>query len=378
MMPATTISVGARPAVFRGRGTWLSGASASARPVALRLDDQAGALVIGGSLHWPYDDIRRLPDQAGDDRITLRSAGDRIGRLVLHAPDDLRIIRTRARRIDRAAPPSRRPSLILAWAVAALASVAVIMFVLVPYLADRLAPLLPEAGERALGEATYEQVRRVLGPEYGVPLEVCDTSEGTAALAEMTGTLTAGTDLGARVEVSVLDHELVNAFALPGGRVVIFRGMLEAAEAPEELAAVIAHEIGHVAAGDPTRIALRSAGSIGVLGLVLGDFAGGTVVLFLTNRLIQADYTRAAEAAADSFAHARLREAGLPPSAIASLFERLRETGGEPTALERHFLSHPEIGDRIAAARAATPEGQQVRPALTPAGWAALTSICDD
>ena len=45
----------------------------------------------------------------------------------------------------------------------------------------------------------------------------------------------------------------------------------------DDVAAVLAHEIGHVAARDPTRIALQTAGSAGLLGLVLGDFAGGTI-----------------------------------------------------------------------------------------------------
>lgn len=67
---------------------------------------------------------------------------------------------------------------------------------------------------------------------------------------------------------------------MPGGLIILFRGLIDAAESSDEVAAVYAHELGHVVARDPTRIALRSAGSIGVLGLLLGDFAGGAVVLF--------------------------------------------------------------------------------------------------
>ena len=84
----------------------------------------------------------------------------------------------------------------------------------------------------------------------------------------------------------------------PGGRLVFFRGLLEEAENPDEVAAVLAHEIGHVVYRDPTRDALRSAGSLGVLGLLFGDFAGGTVALFIANQLINASYSQAAEARA--------------------------------------------------------------------------------
>ena len=50
------------------------------------------------------------------------------------------------------------------------------------------------------------------------------------------------------LRVSVLDHGMANALAVPGGRILIFRGLLEAADNPEEVAGVLAHEIGHVAA----------------------------------------------------------------------------------------------------------------------------------
>ena len=138
----------------------------------------------------------------------------------------------------------------------------------------------------------------------------------------------------------------------------------------------MAHEIGHVVARDPTRIALRSAGSIGVLGLMFGDFAGGAMVLFLTERIISADYTQAAEAAADAYAHALLIEADLSPAALADLLERLLGDVGQAPPIVQHFLAHPAVADRIAAARAAVPEGFQARPALSPEDWAALLSIC--
>jgi len=109
----------------------------------------------------------------------------------------------------------------------------------------------------------------------------------------------------------------------------------------------------------------------------LGDFAGGAVVLFLTERLIAATYTREAEAGADSFAHRTLVDAGIPPSALATLFRRLLDKDGEPGALMAHFLSHPDLGDRIARAAAADVEmSGPLRPALGEVDWQALQHIC--
>ncbi|EAR49802.1 hypothetical protein OG2516_08608 [Oceanicola granulosus HTCC2516] len=375
--PGTVIAVGRTPPRFRGHGIYLDGTSAAARATALSFDDATGELVLEDvGARWPYDEIRRLRDQAGGDQAVLRLADDPVRRLVLSAADDIRLVRSRARRLDRA-PRVRGRGRLAAWGVAAVASVALIVLVLVPALADRLAAFLPPGGERALGEATYEQIRNALGDDM-MPLEVCDAPEGRAALAALEARLTEGAGLEVPLTVHVLDHEMANAFALPGGHIVFFRGLIEEAARPEEVAAVFAHEIGHVAARDPTRIALRSAGSIGVIGLLLGDFAGGALVLVLTNQLIRADYTREAEAAADAFAHRRLLAADLPPDGVATFFERLLdETGApEPHSFARHLSSHPAMGDRIAAARAATPEGRVFSPALDADQWAALQAIC--
>jgi beta-barrel assembly-enhancing protease len=76
-------------------------------------------------------------------------------------------------------------------------------------------------------------------------------------------------------------------------------------------------------------------------------------VLFLVERLIEASYSQGAEAAADAFAHDRLRAADLPPGALATFFDRLRAEHGDAEGFVAHFLSHPQLGDRIARAEAA-------------------------
>ncbi|MDA9208015.1 M48 family metallopeptidase [Octadecabacter sp.] len=364
--------------VVEGQGLFLDGDRATPQPVRLTYDDAAQRLVLHtetGRLNWRYTDLRALRDQAGDDTLILRLQNDPTARLVVQNPQDRHLVRSRAKRLNKRAKTVRRGRL-LSWAAAAIGSVALIIFVLVPIMADQLAKYLPPAGERALGDATFEQIRTALDETGFAGLATCDAPDGLAALGKMENRITAGMDLETPLTVHVLDHPMVNAFALPGGYVVFFRGLLEEAETAEEVAAVFAHETGHVVARDPTRIALRSAGSIGVLGLLLGDFAGGAVVLFMAERIIQADYTQDAEAAADVFAHNALLGADLPPSAIATFFERLSH-GDHESGFMEHFQSHPALGDRIAAAREAEPENAEFRPVLTNDEWAALQSICD-
>lgn len=72
-----------------------------------------------------------------------------------------------------------------------------------------------------------------------------------------------------------------------------------------------------------------------------------------------------------------LLQANLPPSAIATFFKRLADEGADPTGIMAHLQSHPAMGDRIEAARAATLQGAKFAPILTQDEWAALQSICD-
>jgi predicted Zn-dependent protease len=100
-------------------------------------------------------------------------------------------------------------------------------------------------------------------------------------------------------------------------------------------------------------------------------------VLFLAERIIKADYTQDAEAAVDTFAYTALLGADLPPSAIATFFSRLALQNGEDAGIMEHLMSHPALGYRIAAARAAEHEGANFRPVLIEPEWDALRMICD-
>lgn len=376
----TVIKIGAQPEAFAGKGIFLDGQSAAPRKASLEIDEAREALVISfegdAPVFWGLDDIRRLRDQAQDDLMILRLRDDPLARLILSADEDKAIAAARAREMERAPPVEGKRRLVL-WGGGAIAAVALMVFVFIPFLADNLAGLLPASGKRALGETVLEDLRGALDQSGMNPVSFCEESDGMAALAAMGARLFPEPPVEEDLLVYVLDHEMVNAFALPGGIIVFMRGLIEEAQSAEEIAAVYAHEVGHVAARDPSRIALRSVGSAGVLGLLLGDFAGGAVVLFLTNRLIQADYTQEAEAAADAYSHRVLLEAGVRPDAMAAFFERLRAEYGDAPAIVAHFLSHPAMEDRIAAARAATPEDGKYRPILSDAEWQALGRVCE-
>ena len=346
------------------------------KPFAVTPQVVDGTLVLklsdGREVRWPVEGIRRLPDSAAKTNAILRWIEDPVARLIVKDPKILRSLP----RLTRRAPPKGRARL-AAWAVGAVAAVVLQIFVLVPLLADNLAGFIPPEGERALGEATLGHIRQALDTTGLGEIPACEAPDGRAALDRLTARLTAGTAYADGLTVLVLNHGMINAFALPGGYVVLFDGLIQAAEGPDGVTAVLAHEIGHVASRDPTRHALRSAGSIGVLGLLFGDFAGGAAVLMLTEQLISAQYSQAAETGADAFAHDMLENAGISPAGLGDMFEVLRDKHGDRQGVEAHFMSHPSLGSRIDAARAAVQEGAAYTPSMSAEDWQALQNICD-
>ncbi len=375
----TTIHVGAEPAKPEGYADFLDGRSAKIQRVKFEILEAADSLVItppeAKAEIWRISELREVPDQADAKRLVLTSTKRGLARLTLTDDTSITVLRSRARKLQ-AKPPVRGKWRVLGWAGAAVASVFVIVFFLVPVMADQLARFIPPEGERALGEKTLEQIQTALGNDF-LPIDFCTEPKGTAALRKMQDRLQHD-DLGLPypVTISVLDHPMVNAFALPGGQVVFFSGMIDAADNPDEIAAVMAHEIGHVVARDPTRIALRSAGSLGVIGLLLGDFAGGAAVLYMVEQLIQADYSQEAEAAADEFGIEMLIHANVDPGALGTLFEKLREEYGDTSGFAEHFATHPSLGDRIEVSRAAGSRLPDPTPSLNEDDWQALKGVC--
>ena len=82
----------------------------------------------------------------------------------------------------------------------------------------------------------------------------------------------------------------------------MFEGLIDKSESADELAGVIAHEIGHVAHRDGTRSLLQAAGLSFLFGMLLGDFVGGGAVVIGARAVLQSSYSREVESAADRYA----------------------------------------------------------------------------
>jgi putative metalloprotease len=162
----------------------------------------------------------------------------------------------------------------------------------------------------------------------------------------------------ARVPVHIYEIAPVNGLAAPDGRIFITRGFYqkytEGTVTAEEMASVIAHELGHVALGHSRRRMIDFSGQNAirvVLATVLGRFLPGigVYVAGLLTSMLAARLSRQDEYEADEYASALLVKAGIGTGPQKTLFEKLEfltgATGGAPAWL----MSHPKTAERVAA-----------------------------
>ena len=156
--------------------------------------------------------------------------------------------------------------------------------------------------------------------------------------------------------IKVIDSDEVNAFALPGGFFYVNKGLVLAADNEAELAGVMAHEIGHVAARHAMENqAKMQAMDIGMLaGILLGGGIIGNVLYngggFFEGMAFM-HFSRGAEEEADRLGVQYMWAAGYDPTAMATMFEKLEaKNKKKPGTIARMFMDHPAPADRRAAA----------------------------
>jgi len=143
-----------------------------------------------------------------------------------------------------------------------------------------------------------------------------------------------------------------NAFALPGGTIVITDDMVKAADSPEEVQAVLAHEIGHVELRHVMRSVLQNSAVAVAVAAVTADAASLSVAIAgLPVMLAQAKYSREFEAAADEYAFQLLKQKGYSPAAFASLMERIAAKHGDDERAFSYVSTHPVTEERVKRAR---------------------------
>jgi Zn-dependent protease with chaperone function len=374
-------------------GRYADGKSAVIREVraqfggeAVRIMDMAGQELE----NWLYDDIRLVDRPVAGRPARLLNLTQEMARLEVSGEEPLEILHRLAP--DIAKTGMRDPA---QWRLAAALTVALgLLFGGIWWGLSSSAPLIaammPVEVEERIGKSTVEQVTLLFGGFRGTDELTCRRRDGLRALDAMTEQLTAVDDSPYEFKVRVLDIDIPNAFAAPGGYIVIFRGLIDLAESPDEVAGVLAHEMGHVTHQHSTTHLIRAIGfQTLIVPLISGGAMAADVLSQMGQAALQASYTRDMEEDADRVAVALMNSAGLKAATFTDLLYRIEqkfgalqekdEEGGEGAddgsfSIPDMMATHPSTPDRARMVRElAAPGGVS---GLDAAQWQALRSIC--
>src|SRR5262249_27608717 len=247
-------------AVRSGPGIFFDGTTGVRHAVSVELDRDA-LLVRAAEGHllacWDYGELEPLSAPEGMLRLG-RLGSPVLARLEVHDAALAAAIDQMATTVDRSGATERRSrTKVVLWSIAAVVSLVIVTIFGVPLLADRLTPYVPLSFERRLGAAADKQRRSMLDTDHKGERFECGggatEQEGLAALKRLGSRLEPQASLKLPITLAVLRKSEANAIALPGGRIYVFDGLIKRAETADEVAGVIAHEIGHVAHRDGTR-----------------------------------------------------------------------------------------------------------------------------
>lgn len=146
----------------------------------------------------------------------------------------------------------------------------------------------------------------------------------------------------------VLDNPQVNAFAIPGGRIYVFKGLLDLVDTPEELAAVLAHEMGHVEHRHSVDKLIKEFG----IAILFGISGGEDVVLLsdVAESSVSTSFDRKYEKEADQFSLSLMESAQMSPKHMARVFRKFNKENFAYDERLEFVMTHPHNNSRIKAA----------------------------
>jgi Zn-dependent protease with chaperone function len=263
------------------------------------------------------------------------------------APPELRDYLERTAEHVRRSRRSRR--LVIAVAAGSLSALLLTLWFGFDTLVSLAVSRIPVEWEQKIGEAAQRDLLAGQTVVAGGP--------AVEAVREITKRLTAPIpDNPYTFHVTVVRSDIVNAFALPGGYVVVFTGLLKKAESPEEVAGVLSHELNHVLQRHGLERIVKTLGIVAVVTILVGDQQGLIgLAKQLGVELLTLKFSREQETEADVTGLKLLHRAKIAPDGMIRFFERLSESeSGRVELLSTHPMSAARA-ERLKAEAASLP-----------------------
>ncbi len=292
---------------------------------------------------WPLNQLSRIdgPETAG---LRLMRLDQPDARLTILNPVDAGLLQAALPTLRKARGSRRERRAAWRWVAGGIVAVALLGLAAVEG-APRAAALAPMEWTTSVGDNFRNGFLRFIGGDR------CADPVVVGALARLESRLLAGVEPTAAfdpalVDVAFSDHHIRNAFAAPGGRVVIFAGLIDllpedAALGGDGLAGVIAHEIAHARLRHPTKALGRALGV-----QLIATLTGGSFVADQGLVIAQLAYGREAEREADALARQMLKTAGIGDAGLTRFFKIIEDRYGPGGGF---LSSHPANPERAAA-----------------------------
>jgi beta-barrel assembly-enhancing protease len=244
----------------------------------------------------------------------------------------------------RAGQRRNRVGRTLGWSLVALFVLLPVLLLLVLFwqadrIAGAVADRIPIQQEQQLGRRVFEAMQR--------SLKLQDSGADADLVRGLGARLTAGSRF--QYEFHVVENPAINAFALPGGVIVVHTGLIRATRRPEELAGVLAHEVQHVEQRHSLKAVVKETGLRGLWAAVSGDL-GGTLAGQAALRLGSLRFSRDAEREADVRGFETLVRLDIDPQGMVDFFGTMAKEGG--AAPPAWLSSHPASEARQQSLRA--------------------------
>ena len=232
----------------------------------------------------------------------------------------------------RAAKAWKAPILLLS----GIAISAILLYwVLLPFAADQLSKTISIETEKTIGDEVYNSLE----------LKRLEDTVGSRLLTEFFDSMHIKTDYDIRV--TLVEDKVTNAFALPGGRIVIYSDLLYQTDGYPALAALVSHEFTHIQNRHATQMIFRKLGSKAIIALVLGKVSDlASILADNIDDLKSLDYSRELEKEADLEGLEILKKRKIDPKGFVDLFTILKKEEGE-NKLPEFLGTHPDLDHRI-------------------------------
>lgn len=357
-------------------GHYYDGRTSTRRAVTVLLTPSGVEISLndGSRIFWPYHELTQTQGAYQNEPARLERGQTTPEALLVEDPGFLPSMRTIARRGGRQFRGLRElprgARVIVLAGVASVALLGALMLWGIPVLAELVTPLVPTTWETALGNSVMTELAPV------------DRRCGNGRLREsvdkiVTRLAAAGPPTPYTVRVTIVESQVFNALAAPGGSIVLFRPLVRSTATPEELAGVLAHEMQHVRLRHATKALVMELSIAAIAGAVLGDVSGvGAFAVQAGRTLTTLHHSRGAEEEADREGMRLIQAAQIDPSGMIRFFETVKAKTAN-AGLPGYLSTHPQTDQRIARLKALAAEVPvQSKPLLPDGRWNDMKNLC--